>query len=78
VAVEGNSRITILRAAVCRPSMTASKRAPPSEGFEAVVVRYSDAPNECTIYPRDVTQDENTTWWISAREGSFCSLDDWA
>lgn len=40
----------------------------------ALVERYQDAPDECTIFP-DVRKrpDMTTTEWISAKEGSFVS-----
>lgn len=44
------------------------------ESFEATVVSYEDAPDECTIYPTDVSGDRRTTTWITAKEGSFFSL----
>jgi hypothetical protein len=44
------------------------------ESFEATVVSYDDAPDECTIYPTDITGDRRTTTWITAKEGSFLSL----
>jgi hypothetical protein len=47
---------------------------PVLESFEATVVRYEDAPDECTIYPTDVSGHRRTTTWITAKEGSFCSL----
>jgi hypothetical protein len=43
--------------------------------FEAKIVRYDDAPTECTIFPTDVSERERTTTWLTAREGSYCSLD---
>lgn len=53
--------------------MYVSPAHPHLEPFEATVKRYEDAPDECTIAPRDVFGDRLTTTWISAKEGSFCS-----
>jgi hypothetical protein len=47
---------------------------PDFESFEATVVSYEDAPDECTIYPTDVSGHRRTTTWITAKEGSFCQL----
>jgi hypothetical protein len=45
------------------------------EPFASVVVTYDDAPDECTIYPTDVDEDELVTRWISAEEGSYVRLE---
>jgi len=54
--------------------MTEGSQPAQPEQFRAAVVDYDDAPDECTIYPRTVSEDQRTTAWITAREGSFCSL----
>ena len=41
--------------------------------FAAAIVTYEDAPDECTIYPEDVSTGQRQTTWITAKEGSFCS-----
>jgi|GEM_PF-594572 len=41
---------------------------------EIVVAR--DGPAECTLFPPEATDLELMTNWITAREGSFCSLED--
>lgn len=46
------------------------------EQFEASIVTYDDAPDECTIYPGDVDDAVQATTWISAQAGSFCSIAD--
>lgn len=46
------------------------------EQFEATIVTYDDAPDECTIYPEDVDEAAKSTTWITARAGSFCSIGD--
>lgn len=41
----------------------------------AVIERYQDAPDECTIFPdARYHTDTRQTEWISAKEGSFVSL----
>jgi hypothetical protein len=42
--------------------------------YDAVVVSYDDAPDECTVFPVGVDETEIVTTWISAAEGSFVSL----
>lgn len=48
---------------------------PAFESFESMVVCYEDAPNQCTIRPRDVEPERERTAWITAAEGSYCSLE---
>lgn len=45
--------------------------------LEARLVSYEDAPDELTLFPREVRAGARTTTWISARAGSFVSMDDW-
>lgn len=42
--------------------------------LRAEVVNYDDAPDECTIFPEDVSEERRTTVWITARGDSFCSV----
>lgn len=42
--------------------------------LRATIVEYEDAPDECTIFPRDVSDVERMTTWISAEEGSYVDL----
>lgn len=42
----------------------------------ATVVTYDDAPDECTIHPKSVSDGHRTTAWISAKEGSFFTIDE--
>jgi hypothetical protein len=42
--------------------------------LRAEVVTYDDAPDECTIYPENVSEEQRTTAWITARGGSFCPV----
>ncbi|MFB6120507.1 MAG: hypothetical protein ABEJ68_05255 [Halobacteriaceae archaeon] len=44
--------------------------------LESAVAEYPDAPDECTIYPADATDEALMTTWISAEEGSFVDLDE--
>ncbi|MFB6202849.1 MAG: hypothetical protein ABEI98_12680 [Halorhabdus sp.] len=46
---------------------------PVIDPFEAIIARYEDAPDECTIAPTDVPDHERTTMWLTAREGAYCS-----
>lgn len=45
-----------------------------NEALRAEIVEYHDAPNECTIFPRGVSEAERMTTWISAKEGSYVDL----
>lgn len=40
----------------------------------AVVVSVDDGPNECTLYPLDVTDADLVTTWLSAEGASFVAL----
>lgn len=42
--------------------------------LRAEVVSYDDEPDECTIYPEDVSDEQRTTAWITARGDAFCSV----
>ncbi|KAB1194811.1 hypothetical protein GJR96_06970 [Haloferax sp. MBLA0076] len=44
--------------------------------YTAIVAPYDDAPDECTIFPAGLSEDELVTTWISAQEGSYVSLDE--
>jgi len=43
--------------------------------LRAVVERYEDAPDECTIYPAGVDEHKRMATWISASEPAFVELD---
>lgn len=47
-----------------------------AEGYRAVVERYQNEPNQCTIFPEDMGEDERVTTWISAKEPAYVDL--WA
>lgn len=53
--------------------MSSHRTVPAFDSFAATIVTHEDAPDECTIYPRDVDEASRTTTWITAKEGSFCS-----
>jgi hypothetical protein len=41
------------------------------------VEQYEDAPDECTIFPRTASSEfPRTTSWVTAKEGSYRSLED--
>lgn len=45
-----------------------------SEELEHVTVEYENAPSACTMYPRDCSEADLATRWITAKEGSFVDL----
>lgn len=54
--------------------MEPTESIPSFELYRAKVVHYEDAPDECTICPKFIPEGRTTTSWITAREGSFCSV----
>jgi hypothetical protein len=48
----------------------------PTEQFRAIVERYEHAPNQCTIFPADASDDEHRTAWVTAAEPGFVHLAD--
>lgn len=42
----------------------------------AEIVVSQNRPAECTIFPPDATDFDRLTTWITAKEGSFISLED--
>lgn len=42
--------------------------------FRAIVERYQNAANQCTIFPADADRAERTTAWISAEAPAFVDL----
>ena len=59
------------------PEMPEAHIAPATDmEYTAIVAPYDDAPDECTIFPEGLTEDEVLTTWISAQEGSYVSLDE--
>jgi|GEM_PF-689204 len=43
-------------------------------GVRAVVARYRDEPNQCTIFPETVEEDERLTVWITAEAPWYVDL----
>lgn len=58
--------------AVRRPGSDAR---PPID-LEAIVVRYEDGPDRCTIAPRDCPDEAKLTTWLSADVATFVDLED--
>ena len=56
-----------------------SERDPGSEsdrpGLWAVVERYRDEPDQCTIFPADANDEERLTTWITAKSPYY--VDTW-
>jgi hypothetical protein len=51
--------------------------ADPGFALHGHVERYDDAPDECTLFPRNASAEfPRTTAWLTAKEGSYRSLDD--
>jgi len=46
----------------------------PDVELSLTVVRYSDGPNRCTIYPPDATGDERMATWLSVDYGALVDL----
>lgn len=46
----------------------------PAADLRAVVVRYDDRPDRCTICPRSLSRDELTTAWMTADASAFWDL----
>jgi len=42
----------------------------------AEIIVSQNNPAECTVFPPDATDFERLTTWITAKEGSFISLED--
>lgn len=42
----------------------------------AEIIVSQNSPAECTVFPPDATDFERLTTWITAKEGSFISLED--
>lgn len=42
--------------------------------FRAIVERYQNAANQCTIFPADADRTEQLTTWITAESPSYVDL----
>lgn len=47
-----------------------------SPELSARVTTTSDGTTECTIFPKHIAEDERTTTWITAAEGSYVDVED--
>lgn len=47
----------------------------PTTALDHVTVENDDAPNECAIFPREASEEELMTNWITAHDGSFVDLE---
>jgi hypothetical protein len=43
----------------------------------SALVPHTDAPDELTLYPANPDDEDITTHWITAKEGSYVSLREW-
>lgn len=43
--------------------------------FRAVVERYDDRPDQCTIFPAAASDDERMVTWVTAQGDSFVDLE---
>ncbi|RXK46612.1 DUF7511 domain-containing protein [Halorientalis pallida] len=57
------------------PLPTPADDAEPSVPIAAEIVVSRGQPAECTLYPADASGIELMSTWVTAREGSFVSLD---
>ena len=46
-----------------------------TEQFRAIVERYENEPDQCTIFPADA-EDKRRTAWLTAKEPAFVHLAD--
>ena len=73
---ESTQLITILRG---RQSVVMRNIAPEEDRlavFAAAIVTHDDGPDECTIYPEDVTPHRRQSTWITAKADAFCDAAD--
>ena len=47
----------------------------PTFELDHITVENEDALDECAVFPREATEDELMTNWITAHEGSFVDLE---
>lgn len=52
-----------------------AERSGETDALASVVVEYTNEPDECTIFPTNVSREELLTRWISARDGSYVDLE---
>jgi hypothetical protein len=46
----------------------------PAQELQAIVEKYDDRPDQCTIFPTGSDGVKRMSTWVSAREGSFVDL----
>ena len=47
----------------------------PSIDLDHVTVEHDDAPDECAIFPREATEEQLMTTWITAHDDAFVALE---
>ncbi|ELY44313.1 DUF7511 domain-containing protein [Natronorubrum sulfidifaciens] len=47
----------------------------PAIELDHATIENENAPDECAIFPREATEDELMTHWITAHDESFVSLE---
>ncbi|QLK26870.1 hypothetical protein HYG81_04465 [Natrinema zhouii] len=55
---------------------TAAQYETDAPALESIVVRYEDRPDRCTIAPRECSEIDQLTTWLSADVGAFVELAD--
>ncbi|WP_425498523.1 DUF7511 domain-containing protein [Haloprofundus halobius] len=63
------------RRPVRRFSRTRLPAGRPRVRLHSVTVRYENAPDRCTIYPRDTPAEERVTVWLTADLSAFVGLE---
>lgn len=46
----------------------------PAQNLQAIVEKYDNRPDQCTIFPSGSEGFERMSTWITAREGSYVDL----
>lgn len=54
----------------------AAQHQPGVSSLESIVVRYEDRPDRCTIAPRECSEADQLTTWLSADVRAFVDLAD--
>ncbi|SIR77606.1 DUF7511 domain-containing protein [Natronorubrum thiooxidans] len=47
----------------------------PTPELDHATIENENAPDECAIFPREATEEELMTQWITAHDGAFVSLE---
>ena len=56
-----------------RPNVTEPTESSPE--LEHITVENDEAPDECALFPREASERELLTTWITAQEGSYIDLE---